>query len=243
MQKLKVYTAATPVSRSNSRRLHLCQPPDRFYAPACLAAALRTGKKSTTFSRSSRKSTRPMASTLSTTVRTSSVSEPKRSTAKGPDPPAVPATCIDVHSHRLPTVVSLNKNEQKEDCEWRALGRSHPHAALTLRTSLLARARSSPGFLKINPNGRIPALLDPNNGDFCVFETAAILLYLEKKVCAGCAPSGCRALPQPCPHFAHTYQTQPPLQYDPKHLFSWPSTDPQADNYRSQVLQWIFCEH
>ncbi|TQS32222.1 hypothetical protein Golomagni_07467 [Golovinomyces magnicellulatus] len=47
--------------------------------------------------------------------------------------------------------ISLGKNEQKED--W---------------------------FLAINPNGRIPALKDPNRGDFCVFETAAIILYLEK---------------------------------------------------------------
>lgn len=36
-------------------------------------------------------------------------------------------------------------------------------------------------FLKINPNGRIPAIVDPNNDDFAVFETSAIMLYLEKK--------------------------------------------------------------
>lgn len=36
-------------------------------------------------------------------------------------------------------------------------------------------------FLKINPNGRIPAIVDPNNNNFAVFETSAILLYLEKK--------------------------------------------------------------
>ncbi len=45
--------------------------------------------------------------------------------------------------------ISLSKNEQKE--EW---------------------------FLKINPNGRIPAMLD---GDIRVFESGAIMLYLAEK--------------------------------------------------------------
>ncbi|KAH9890011.1 glutathione S-transferase C-terminal-like protein [Cubamyces lactineus] len=33
-------------------------------------------------------------------------------------------------------------------------------------------------FLALNPNGRIPVLVDRNRGDFPVFETGAILLYL-----------------------------------------------------------------
>lgn len=40
--------------------------------------------------------------------------------------------------------------------------------------------QKEPWFLAINPNGRIPALKDPNRNDFCVFETASIILYLEK---------------------------------------------------------------
>jgi len=35
-------------------------------------------------------------------------------------------------------------------------------------------------FLKINPNGRIPALSDRSRNNFNVFESAAILLYLEQ---------------------------------------------------------------
>ena len=40
--------------------------------------------------------------------------------------------------------------------------------------------QKEPWFLKINPNGRIPALVDHSRGEFKVFETAAILLYLEQ---------------------------------------------------------------
>src|SRR5688572_4203158 len=49
-------------------------------------------------------------------------------------------------------VLSLGKLEQKE--EW---------------------------FLSINPNGRIPAIVDHGNGAFAVFESGAILIYLAEK--------------------------------------------------------------
>ncbi|CCA73061.1 probable theta class glutathione s-transferase [Serendipita indica DSM 11827] len=48
--------------------------------------------------------------------------------------------------------ITLSKNEQKED--W---------------------------FIRINPNGRIPAIVDNQNDGFKVFESAAILLYLASR--------------------------------------------------------------
>ncbi|MEM8697067.1 MAG: glutathione S-transferase N-terminal domain-containing protein [Pseudomonadota bacterium] len=48
--------------------------------------------------------------------------------------------------------IDFSKNEQKED--W---------------------------YLDINPNGRVPAIVDRQNGDFKVFESGAILLYLAEK--------------------------------------------------------------
>lgn len=41
--------------------------------------------------------------------------------------------------------------------------------------------QKSASYVAINPNGRVPAIVDRSNGDFAVFESGAILIYLAQK--------------------------------------------------------------
>lgn len=55
----------------------------------------------------------------------------------------------------------------------------YPHTVKPI--ALMKNEQKEPWFTAINPNGRIPAIVDHDNADFPVFESGAIMMYLGEK--------------------------------------------------------------
>jgi glutathione S-transferase len=68
-------------------------------------------------------------------------------------------------------------NGRKVSIALEEMGLAYTVIPVPIRTG----AQKQPPFLAINPNGRIPAIVDRDEGDFAVFESGAILLYLAEK--------------------------------------------------------------
>jgi len=77
---------------------------------------------------------------------------------------------IDLYTARTP-------NGYKASIALEEMGLDYTLHAL----DIMANEQKEPDFLAINPNGRIPAIVDRDNGDFAVFESGAILMYLAEK--------------------------------------------------------------
>ena len=65
----------------------------------------------------------------------------------------------------------------------------------TIQINISKDEQFAPEFLKISPNNRIPAIVDPDGPDgktISVFETGAILIYLAEKTGSDLLPNGLR---------------------------------------------------
>ena len=72
---------------------------------------------------------------------------------------------------------SPTPNGHKVSCTLEAMGLTYNVHSI----NLMKGDQNKPKFLKISPNGRIPAIIDRSNNDLHIFESGAIMIYLAEK--------------------------------------------------------------
>ncbi len=77
---------------------------------------------------------------------------------------------IELHTWATP-------NGWKASCTLEELGLDYEVKPVDIGSGI----QKEPAFLAINPNGRIPAIIDRDADDFAVFESGAIMIYLAEK--------------------------------------------------------------
>jgi GST-like protein len=68
-------------------------------------------------------------------------------------------------------------NGHKASCTLEELGLEYNVQVVDIRSG----DQHKPGFRALNPNGRIPVIVDRANDDFAVFESGAIMIYLAEQ--------------------------------------------------------------
>ena len=68
-------------------------------------------------------------------------------------------------------------NGHKASCTLEELGLEYTVKVVDIRSG----DQHTAGFRALNPNGRIPVIVDRANGDFAVFESGAIMIYLAEQ--------------------------------------------------------------
>jgi GSH-dependent disulfide-bond oxidoreductase len=68
-------------------------------------------------------------------------------------------------------------NGHKASCTLEAMGLDYE----THFVNISEGEQRTPEYLALNPNGRIPAIVDRDNDNFAVFESGAIMIYLAEK--------------------------------------------------------------
>ena len=105
------------------------------------------------------------------------------------DPPiAAPLPRVFVHpilwwhslqSKPIAALLCIPESKRKQRNRWIATELALPYEVKHI--SLSNSEQKESWFLAINPNGRIPALVDPNQGDLAVFESGAPCLLQNAK--------------------------------------------------------------